>query len=1657
MTAVREVDELRMRVRRIGAARYLVLASGAALGASAVPIDGDPARLQVELARLIDIETGNAPARGTDPSAGLRRLGQSVHDVLFDDALVRCVRAARAAAEREGRGLRLRFDLPPVLQALPVEALCTPPEQPEQTFALDGTLSIARSLAGVAAGRRLPTGSEPPEVLRLLIATAAPRDLDLRRLDADAELAELAELPDFVVQTDIIRHATLSDLEKWLADNADAPAAVLLIAHGVCAPGREDSRIVLETSKGTADLVPADLLSGMLVRARRLRLVVLNLCFSARNSAREPFGGLAQALVGKGIPAVVGMHGLVTDRAAAVFGPKVFAGICANRPVDDAVTSARQHIASLPGHTAIEWATPTLFLHEGCRLGWLFKAREVRDDNASVDPLRDGEEAVKELEEDGNITPATALTAARYLRLSKQWRRTESIAKAVRPPTPAQRELIAEARAEQAWPGVERLCAALADGDPGAAEDLLGPARKLLPSAVVRVLTAEIAAARQADRLLGQAREAAGTGAWQSTVDILERAEREQLAGIRDVGTELATARQEVVLAGQYEHMLGHQEAGRWPAAHAEASAILAVREDGYRDTAIRARYFAARQAEAESRWPNAVDGYLACEGFSDSAARLPLVRGQVLAAAADWPGAEHQFRVAAELGAGGEQLARYAAARVAESSRRWEAARQLYAELPEVLSDVGARRGYADGMVADAREDWPGVLAGFGELPDEFADGEVGRRRQFARAKLAGERGDWRGVLTGLGATPDTGRDGSVGVLRWTARGRLAEESGDWARAAECYAATGGKQELDHRYAGARRDELNDGLPAALKAYRGMPAQYRDVGLRVGYLTAGAAAAEEDWARAVKLYAALPDDFEDTARKRDYAVLRAAATAERWAEAAEAAGPLGGYLDAAVAAAYARGRIAEDGEDWAAAIAAYESCPGHGDADSRAGYARGRELDAAGHWSAAKAEYARAAAGRDLRQRLARLDFLLAELSFAEGIAAASLAADPVTLRSLDFPYPALRSAGITAASPTEAVADATFVLMERGGISWHERMAWGQLRTPAKRLLVDVRMYPVREPAALAAALSALDATVADPLSWLRARLPADGPLLTLLAGDRAGAAAQWRERLARRPDRLPDVHCLGLVSFWHAQDLEENGAWEQTAPVWRTALACLAALLADDEFWARWRHDRALRYGHAVTPADTRQLRADFGRYTTDVLTGHADRHSAAGRETEAARYRELVSLLEAELDAAHCLREAGGLPVRGGGRLSCGPEYLRLTGLSEAFGEFIAAEHRRDSPGDARRGLLNRLRCAFSGLARASSLLERHRFEAALSALPDWHRSRRADLPGDCAGPARHGGVEGCPRCQEFLARDPAFAFLPERRFGLLRDAVGLAVRARLLIARDLLADGRADPALAELSDALGLAANGLIEVRTREAVLRIVTGRADALAAAGTGAAGLDEAIGLVERAAPVFAGTLAAELSGKLANLLADRGVRYGSGCLESGEPADPVRAVRELRRAFACDQDSDRVRYHLAQGLIRLSPAEPGFTGKLALVVEAVRCLHDGLARSDRLASAMKQALDALAELLLGRLPQGELHRLVQELGAAPAANLPGPDQARAHAAEAARHRAGGDLPRCAYRLAVAARADPGTAQYRADLLAVLAELTGEGGPEGD
>ena len=192
-----------------------------------------------------------------------------------------------------------------------------------------------------------PTRSQPVTAppLRVLVATAFPTGLD--RLDgydeAQAIARTLQQTGDGVQITEL-PHATLSRLQNALreAEQHNSPYHVLhLISHGYVEAATGASAVILEDEAGAADVVQPSVLASFL-SGPGMQLVFLNACSSATMPANNLAPGFAQALLGTGIPILVGMQAPVAASDAMLFTAELYGSLADGRSVDSALLDVRR-------------------------------------------------------------------------------------------------------------------------------------------------------------------------------------------------------------------------------------------------------------------------------------------------------------------------------------------------------------------------------------------------------------------------------------------------------------------------------------------------------------------------------------------------------------------------------------------------------------------------------------------------------------------------------------------------------------------------------------------------------------------------------------------------------------------------------------------------------------------------------------------------------------------------------------------------------------------------------------------------------------------------------------------------------------------------------------------------------------------------------------------------------------------------------------------------------------------------------------------------------------------------------------------------------------------------------------------------------------------
>jgi len=1050
--------------------------------------------------------------------------------------------------------------------------------------------------------------------------------------------------------------------------------------------------------------------------------------------------------------------------------------------------------------------------------------------------------------------------------------------------------------------------------------------------------------------------------------------------------------------------------------------------------------YGSGQEAEKQDKWAIAVQSY-AClpESYGDVQMRLPYAGGRTAEQGEQWLEAVAAYETIPEWKDVNQRLP-YARGREEERQGRWEKAVAAYEVLEPDYSFADARKrlSYCRGLVAFEREDWQGVTTGFefGELPDDYREGEVGRRRSYARGRKAEAGGNWAGVIEHFIGLDDNFLEADVGKRRCYAKGRLAVGERKWEEVVEGFGPLpddyqSGEVGSWRHYAKGRLDEVAGDWQNAVANYQRLPESFEDARERLAYVSGREAEPRGTWEEVIAAYHALPDTYRggEVGKGRAYAAGRIAVPKEDWAEAEKAFEPLGDFRDARQFLCYVNGRAAAKADDWKTASDAFAQLQREWreDVAQWQSYVRGRFCETLGPWGPALEAYQPLPDDfQDVRQRRERLSRLLQAAPWMDALTGASLVRDPVSCWDGVFPYVALEPAGITPDSPQKNIRDASFVLMEKGLMTPEGRLAWDQLRSVSGRLKVDALMFGARHTETLRRLQQMLEpASGPELIQQVREAAPEDEPLVLLLCGRRDGAAAAWERRQRETPDDTQIAHALAIACLCRAKELEEKGVYERAEVTWEQAIANWAYLLTDDAYWLSWLRGRAGCYREMVSESDLAYLRSELGESIAKELARYADRCLMEGRKERAAKYQRLALKFEVELEGARALKEVGGLLIEdnGGARLCCGKLFLHGLNQERALAQLILELEKSLEKGEeealevasleemlAGAGepllpaptpeVVQRLRCVFSELGPTVVLLERHRYEEAMQALPsDYYRQQLSQPSSDCdlSQSAEPDHLERCDRCQQFKRRNPAYLYLPHRETRLCRDTAQCAVRTHLAIAEAAITsgDGDLDEPLKHWKQAVETSRQAGTQVRTKRAIARVALGRASALERERGAQRGrrLKEAIDLLDAVRKLTGGVDEAQLRGKQSKLLTNLGIWHGSGCLRWEEP-DYTKAADDLRQALELNSDSVNARENLARSLIYQS-FNIHYLGErtrpLVLLREALEILDQGLrqvANHTRLQAVFQSALKQLEEVLLsGQSTEETLRRLDEVL----------------------------------------------------------------------
>lgn len=330
---------------------------------------------------LIAEPVANDPQRIAPKVKAVQEFGGQLFQAVFNkDVYTTYVTSLNLALQdRKRLRIRLRMSEVPELARLPWEFLYDPGR--DEFLALSVHTPIVRYID--LMHQVLPLAVEPP--LRVLVVISSPDGWPA--LDVESEWLALLDSVDFLGKEqrmvfDRLQRPTLLDLQRKLRQGEYH--AFHFIGHGQFDEQAQDGVLIFEDEQGRPRPVTGQHLGRLLNDHFPMRLAVFNACKGARGGALNPYAGVAQSVVRRGLPAVVAMQFEITDTAAITFASEFYSAIADRYPVDAAMAEVRK--AMLAAEEGVEWGTPVLFMRAA--EGQLFSTRG--ESGANTPPASSG-------------------------------------------------------------------------------------------------------------------------------------------------------------------------------------------------------------------------------------------------------------------------------------------------------------------------------------------------------------------------------------------------------------------------------------------------------------------------------------------------------------------------------------------------------------------------------------------------------------------------------------------------------------------------------------------------------------------------------------------------------------------------------------------------------------------------------------------------------------------------------------------------------------------------------------------------------------------------------------------------------------------------------------------------------------------------------------------------------------------------------------------------------------------------------------------------------------------------------------------------------------------------------------------------------------------
>ncbi|MEO1145418.1 MAG: CHAT domain-containing protein [Cyanobacteria bacterium J06638_22] len=322
--------------------------------------------------------SGNGGGNAQTPT--ILELGQTLYNSLFSGTLRDSWMTARGIAQHKGEMLRLRLGLKGEhLPRLPWEVMNAGDRDGLGTMrnpiATGTDVVFSRYQPGITMMGGYLSILAVKQPIRVLLAIAAPTDQERLELKREAEHLQ-EELQQTKVLGSDVAPGVQVEFEVTVLEQPGRAELTQALEQGQYHifhyAGHSNLGVaggnlyLVNPQSGLTEALSGDDLAGLLVN-NSIRLVVFNSCRGTHSSlsgyGSDAEGNLAEALVSRGIPAVLAMAEKIPDNVALTLTRLFYRNLKQGYPLDLSLSRARQGLISSFGSHQFYWALPVLYLH----------------------------------------------------------------------------------------------------------------------------------------------------------------------------------------------------------------------------------------------------------------------------------------------------------------------------------------------------------------------------------------------------------------------------------------------------------------------------------------------------------------------------------------------------------------------------------------------------------------------------------------------------------------------------------------------------------------------------------------------------------------------------------------------------------------------------------------------------------------------------------------------------------------------------------------------------------------------------------------------------------------------------------------------------------------------------------------------------------------------------------------------------------------------------------------------------------------------------------------------------------------------------------------------------------------------------------------------